>query len=56
MRTDFSARPGVDPAHALPAPQAGLISALAQGVITDNIDWSLIADRRGDRRGDHRAG
>lgn len=29
-------------AHALPAPQAGLISALAQGVITGNIDWSLI--------------
>jgi putative OPT family oligopeptide transporter len=29
-------------AHALPAPQAGLISALAQGVITNNIDWSLI--------------
>jgi putative OPT family oligopeptide transporter len=28
--------------HALPAPQAGLISALAQGVITGNIDWSLI--------------
>ncbi len=27
---------------ALPAPQAGLISALAQGVITNNIDWSLI--------------
>src|SRR5574337_2004815 len=33
---------GVNPAHALPAPQAGLISALAQGVITNNIDWSLI--------------
>jgi len=28
--------------HALPAPQAGLISALAEGVITGNIDWSLI--------------
>jgi putative OPT family oligopeptide transporter len=26
----------------LPAPQAGLISSLAQGVITANIDWSLI--------------
>jgi putative OPT family oligopeptide transporter len=26
----------------LPAPQAGLISSLAQGVITGNIDWSLI--------------
>ena len=26
----------------LPAPQAGLISSLAQGVIAGNIDWSLI--------------
>jgi len=26
----------------LPAPQAGLISSLAQGVIAANIDWSLI--------------
>ncbi|MBA2077033.1 oligopeptide transporter, OPT family [Rhodanobacter sp. PCA2] len=39
----FLGTPGVDPARALPAPQAGLISALAQGVITGNIDWSLIA-------------
>jgi len=39
----FVGAPGADPAHALPAPQAGLISALAQGVITGNIDWSLIA-------------
>ncbi|HZR06121.1 MAG TPA: oligopeptide transporter, OPT family [Candidatus Udaeobacter sp.] len=38
----FNGAPGVDPARALPAPQAGLISALAQGVITHNIDWSLI--------------
>ena len=38
----FAGAPGVDPARALPAPQAGLISALAQGVITGNIDWSLI--------------
>jgi putative OPT family oligopeptide transporter len=28
--------------HPLPAPQAGLISSLAQGVIAGNIDWSLI--------------
>lgn len=28
--------------HALPAPQAGLISALAQGVLQNNVDWSLI--------------
>jgi putative OPT family oligopeptide transporter len=38
----FNGAPGADPARALPAPQAGLISALAQGVITHNIDWSLI--------------
>jgi putative OPT family oligopeptide transporter len=28
--------------HPLPAPQAGLISALGQGVIQNNVDWSLI--------------
>ncbi len=28
--------------HALAAPQAGLISALSQGVLQHNIDWSLI--------------
>lgn len=28
--------------NSLPAPQAGLISSLAQGVIGANIDWSLI--------------
>lgn len=39
----FLGTPGVNPARALPAPQAGLISALAQGVIQNNIDWSLIA-------------
>ncbi|MBU6248619.1 MAG: oligopeptide transporter, OPT family [Xanthomonadaceae bacterium] len=38
----FLGAPGVNPANALPAPQAGLISALAQGVIQGNIDWSLI--------------
>jgi putative OPT family oligopeptide transporter len=38
----FLGAPGVNPAHALPAPQAGLISALAQGVIQHNVDWSLI--------------
>ncbi|WP_049620933.1 OPT family oligopeptide transporter [Frateuria defendens] len=37
----FAGVPGAGPA-ALPAPQAGLISALAQGVIQGNIDWSLI--------------
>ncbi|HEX7816342.1 OPT family oligopeptide transporter [Dyella sp.] len=38
----FAGVAGADPAKALAAPQAGLISALAQGVIENNIDWSLI--------------
>ena len=38
----FAGVPGADPSKALAAPQAGLISALAQGVIQNNIDWSLI--------------
>jgi putative OPT family oligopeptide transporter len=38
----FAGMPGVDPARALPAPQAALISALAKGVIQNDLDWSLI--------------
>lgn len=38
----FAGTAGVDPARALAAPQAALISALAQGVIQGNLDWSLI--------------
>jgi len=38
----FAGAPGPLREHALPAPQAGLISALAQGVIQNNVDWSLI--------------
>ena len=38
----FAGAPGADPTRALPAPQAGLISALAKGVIAADIDWSLI--------------
>ncbi len=38
----FLGAPGVNPAHALPAPQAGLISALAKGVIENKIDWGLL--------------
>ncbi|WP_394825609.1 OPT family oligopeptide transporter [Pendulispora albinea] len=38
----FTGAPGADPSRALPAPQAGLISALARGVIQGDIDWSLI--------------
>jgi putative OPT family oligopeptide transporter len=38
----FAGAPGVNASHALAAPQAALISALAQGVIQGNLDWSLI--------------
>lgn len=38
----FLGAPGADPARALAAPQAGLISALAQGVITGNVPWDMI--------------
>src|ERR1700746_2331669 len=38
----FAGAPGPHREHPLPAPQAGLISALAQGVIQNNIDWGLI--------------
>ncbi len=38
----FAGVPGVDPAHALSAPQASLISSLAKGVIQGELDWSLI--------------
>ncbi|MEP6898176.1 MAG: oligopeptide transporter, OPT family [Rhodanobacter sp.] len=38
----FVGAPGPQRPQALPAPQAGLISALAQGVIQNNIDWGLI--------------
>jgi putative OPT family oligopeptide transporter len=38
----FVGAPGPHREHPLAAPQAGLISALAQGVIQHNVDWSLI--------------
>jgi putative OPT family oligopeptide transporter len=38
----FAGAPGPHREHALPAPQAGLMSALAQGVLENNVDWSLI--------------
>jgi putative OPT family oligopeptide transporter len=39
----FVGAPGAETLpHPLPAPQAGLISSLAQGVIAADIDWSLI--------------
>ena len=38
----FAGASGPHHENPLPAPQAGLISALAQGVIQNNVDWSLI--------------
>jgi putative OPT family oligopeptide transporter len=39
----FAGAPGPHREHALPAPQAGLMSAIAQGVLQNNVDWSLMA-------------
>ena len=38
----FAGSAGVDPARALPAPQATLISALAKGVLQGQLNWSMI--------------
>jgi len=38
----FAGAPGVTSPRALSAPQAALISTLAQGVIQGNLDWSLL--------------
>jgi putative OPT family oligopeptide transporter len=38
----FAGAPGPHRENALPAPQAGLMAALAQGVLENNVDWSLI--------------
>jgi putative OPT family oligopeptide transporter len=38
----FAGAPGANSTHALPAPQAALISALAQGVLQGNLNWNLI--------------
>jgi uncharacterized oligopeptide transporter (OPT) family protein len=48
----FVGAPG-NPATALAAPQASLISTLAEGVLGGKLDWGLI-DWRGDWRGGHR--
>jgi len=37
----FQGAPGAGP-HALPAPQAALITAIAQGVLGGSLDWGLI--------------
>ncbi len=36
-------RPGMDPARALAAPQATLMTALATGILGGRLDWSMIA-------------
>jgi putative OPT family oligopeptide transporter len=38
----FAGAPGVNPDHALAAPQASLISTLAKGVIEGHLEWSMI--------------
>ncbi len=38
----FAGAPGANPATALAAPQAALISALAKGVIQGDLNWNLI--------------
>jgi putative OPT family oligopeptide transporter len=43
----FVGSPGPVRTQPLAAPQAGLISALAQGIITHNVDWSLILQGAG---------
>ncbi len=35
-------RPGMDPAHALAAPQATLMASVAQGIFEQTLDWSLV--------------
>ena len=36
-------RPDMDPAQMLPAPQASLIGSVAQGILTGNLEWSMIS-------------
>lgn len=35
-------RPGMDPAHALAAPQATLMASVAQGIFEHTLDWNLV--------------
>ena len=35
-------RPGMDPRQMLAAPQAGLMTAVAQGVLTHHLNWAMI--------------
>ncbi|MGO3518783.1 MAG: OPT family oligopeptide transporter [Acetobacter cibinongensis] len=36
-------RPGMDPAHALSAPQPALIAMIAKGIFTQSLDWSMLS-------------
>src|SRR4051812_5272752 len=40
----FAGAPGANPAKALAAPQAALISTLAKGVLQGDLDWSLLGE------------
>ena len=35
-------RPGMDPGHALSAPQPALITLIAKGIFTHSLDWSML--------------
>ena len=39
---DVLPRPGMNPAQALAAPKAALMAAMAQGVFSQSLDWSMI--------------
>lgn len=36
-------RPGMDPTHALAAPQPALIAMIAKGIFTQSLDWSMLS-------------
>ncbi|VVE09761.1 OPT family oligopeptide transporter [Pandoraea anhela] len=40
--TDALPRPGMDPSQALSAPQAILMTAIAKGIFTHQLDWSML--------------
>ncbi|QHE91217.1 oligopeptide transporter, OPT family [Pandoraea fibrosis] len=40
--TDALPRPGMDPSQALSAPQAILMTAIAKGIFTHKLDWSML--------------
>ena len=44
-------REGMDAAQALAAPQATLMTTIAQGIFSHNLQWDYIFYRRGHRRG-----